>query len=75
MFRPQLDASEKSSPPDTGFVTTFKKFYEESLPKITEAEITVVGNKTYYIESAKYLGEDDDSLKKKTSEVIYCIDY
>jgi len=72
-IKPQLEASESANPQDIGFITAFKAFYEESLPRVIEAEATAMSIKSYYIETAKFLGEDDDSLKKTTSEEFFGI--
>lgn len=60
----------KSNPPDSGYLNCFQPFYDTAWPKVTTCEATANETKTLYVQTAKFLGEDDESLKKKTSEVM-----
>lgn len=61
--------ASKNNPPDSGYVNCFQPFYETAWPRAVAAETRVNEAKTLYVMTAKYIGEDDESLKKKTSEV------
>mmetsp|Transcript_39039 Transcript_39039/g.34716 ORF Transcript_39039/g.34716 Transcript_39039/m.34716 type:complete len:340 (+) Transcript_39039:946-1965(+) len=63
-----LDQSEKSNPKDEGFINTFKEFYEKSKPVVDDADKEAKECKEMYFECCKYYGEDEEGIKKQTSE-------
>ncbi len=79
-----LASSAKQDPPDTIFIEHFTPFYEENSVILAEALENSQKIKAYYIEvkchiisqflffkTAKFLGEDDESLKKKNSTEFF----
>lgn len=65
-----IDVCMKSQPQDLGFVDAFKEFKEKNMSRTFEYKEKSLKVKSLYIEIAKLYGEDDESIKKKTSGVI-----
>ena len=68
-----IDACQKTSPPDMGFVEAFREFKDKNLQRSFESKEKAFKIKSLYIEIAKLYGEDDSTLMKKNSGVFLII--
>lgn len=62
-----IENGMKLSPPDEAFQRRFQPWFDENFPKAAETETYGNRAKEYYVDMAKFLGEDEASMKKKQS--------
>ncbi len=62
---------EQTKANDLDFVNKVKAFQEENLPKLEGAKKLLTDTQTKFVTAAKLLGEDDGSLKKKTTSAFF----
>jgi Formin Homology 2 Domain. len=68
-----LESAEKTNPQDTGFINAFKGFYLKAFPIVQETDASAKSAKELYVTVAKLMGEDDESMKKKTCEDFFVV--